>query len=233
MINSDKIKDFWDKRAYKLKEVEFESIANLEEDNKNLTLKIKDECEKVFNWLPQIKDLKILDLGAGVGQWAFRFAQKKAKYILAVERSKGLVEIGEMKKKDLKLNNIDFENSPAETFTSNETFDLVFISGLFVYLNNSQYKKILNNLHDLVSENGLLMIRDGMSIQKEQYEINDQYSEHLNAFYSAIYRKRNNYIQSIENQGFKLIKDENMFPEGHVLNKYPQTRLHLFLFKKI
>ena len=31
---------------------------------------------------------------------------------------------------------------------------------------------------------------------------------------------------------FELLRDENMFEEGHPLNKYPETRLRLFLFRK-
>lgn len=232
MIDSEKVNDFWEKRALVLGNVEFESIANLEENHDDLLLKIKDETSKIFGWLPNIKNLKILDLGAGVGQWAFRFAELEAKHVYAVERSSGLVKIGRNEISKRSLNNISFIECAAEDFSTHETFDLVFISGLFVYLNPEQYNKILNNISNFLSQDGLLLIRDGMSIQNEQYEINNQYSEHLNTMYSAVYRTREEYISSIENNSFCLLHDENMFPEGHKLNKYKETRLHLFLFKK-
>ena len=80
MLEPDKVKQFWDAQAaaYQKKGVAVESISNLEPDLQKMQLKISDETQKVFAWLPDVATKTILDLGAGVGQWAFRFAKRGA-----------------------------------------------------------------------------------------------------------------------------------------------------------
>ena len=125
-MDKKKVKDFWDNRARKYQSLPFESIVNLEEDPKNLELKISLETEKVFNWLGNIEGFRILDLGAGVGQWAFRLVERGAESVIAVEYSPDLVEIGRQEAKQRKLSNVEFFVSPAEDFVTSSDFDDVF-----------------------------------------------------------------------------------------------------------
>jgi len=74
-----------------------------------------------------------------------------------------------------------------------------------------------------------MMIGTGI---ESRHEIDNQFSDHLKSNYSATYRTREQYKELFENAGFVLSKDENMFPEGHPLNKYEETRLRLFLFRR-
>ncbi len=231
MIDSKKVKQFWDGRASSYKKVAFESVANLEQDPENLKRKIDDESAKVFSWLPDLTGLSILDLGAGVGQWSFRFAQRGACRVLAVEYAEGLVEIGRQEAQRRGTDTVEFVASPAEQFCTSERFDLVFISGLFVYLTDEQASMLLKNVGGFVAKGGHLMLRDGTGISGP-YEINDRHSEHLGEKYSATYRTRDQLVAMMESCGVTLLNDENVFPEGHPLNKYPDTRLRLFLFGK-
>ena len=94
MIDPDKVRRFWEGRADSYDKIALESMANLEQDADNLRLKIDDETAKVFDWLPDLDGLSVLDLGAGVGQWSVRFAQRGARRVVAVEYAEGLAEIG-------------------------------------------------------------------------------------------------------------------------------------------
>ena len=231
MIDPSKVKRFWEGRAAVVGKVAFESVANLEQDQSNLKLKIDDETKKVFEWLPDVAGMSVLDLGAGVGQWTFRFAERGAGHVLAVEYAQGLAEVGAAEAKRRGADQIQFLVSSAEEFDTLQTFDLVYISGLFVYLNDDQANQLLDRLIRFVRPGGLLMVRDGTGVMK-RYEINDRFSEHLGERYSATYRTRDDYVASITRRGFELVRDENMFAEGHPLNKYSETRLRLFLFRK-
>lgn len=230
MLDKDKVRNFWNARAKSLNNVAFESIVNLEQDSKSLEVKISHETDKVFSWLGDVENKSILDLGAGVGQWAFRFIDRGAKKVTAVEFSEELVAIGRDEASRRGVNQIEFVVKPAELFETYETFDVVYCSGLCVYLNDDQFELLTKKLSKFVRPNGILVLREGMAILS-RYEINDRYSEHLQTNYSATYRTRDEYISAL-NDSFDLIKDENMFPEGHPLNKYPETRLHLFLFNR-
>src|ERR1700759_5175019 len=132
-IDQAKVKAFWDSRAKKLRSVKFESIANLEEDPANLELKIRLETEKVFNYLGSLTGRTVVDLGAGVGQWSLRFLERGAAHVTAVEYSEDLAKIGREECGQRGMHNVDFVVSPAEHFSSDSTFDVVFVSGLFVY----------------------------------------------------------------------------------------------------
>lgn len=231
MINPEKVKQFWDSRAKVYTKVALESVANLEQDPANLQRKIDDETTKVFSWLADISGRSVLDLGAGVGQWSFRFAERGANKVLAVEYAAGLAEIGRSEAVQRNMPQVEFVVSAAEKFNSQQPFDLVFISGLFVYLNDDQASELLAKLQSFVSDGGLLLLRDGTSIHG-RHEIDDRFSEHLGQNYSATYRSAAEYINAFSDAGFDCIKDENMFAEGHPLNKYPETRLRLFLFRK-
>lgn len=231
MLNPQQVKQFWENRSNTYAKVQFESIANLEQDPENLALKIRDETAKVFDWLPDITGKNILDLGAGVGQWTFRFAERLANTITAVEYAEGLAEIGRQEAIRRQFNNIEFIVSPAECFISKGPFDIVFISGLFVYLNDNQAEQLLQNLQQMVGQKTCLLLRDGSGVQR-RHEINSKFSDHLQAEYSATYRTPEEYTSLFEAAGFTCLRQENMFPEGHPLNKYPETRLRLFHFQR-
>lgn len=231
MIDANKVKQFWEGRAGKYRRIAFESLANLEHDEKNLKVKIDDESKKVFGWLPDLTGLSILDLGAGVGQWTFRFADRGASRVVAVEYAQGLAEIGQKEAQKRGYSNVEFRVSPAEEFDTHEQFDVVFISGLFVYLTDSQCEKLMTRLGRFVRAGGRLVLRDGTGTPT-RYEINDRHSEHLGESYSATYRTRDDYVALMESVGLTRERDENMFPDGHQLNKYPETRLRLYAFRR-
>ena len=229
MIDAKKIKNFWDSRADVFGKVAFESIANLEQDPNNLEVKIRLETNKVLAWLPDLQHKTILDLGAGVGQWALRFSLLGASNITAVEYSLGLVEIGRKEAARRAIQNIEFVVSAAEDFKSDLQYDVIFISGLFVYLTDQQAVRLLSNLSNCTKKSSSVLLRDGVG-RFVRHEINDRYSDHLQSHYSATYRTAEQYQKMFEEAGFQCLRDEDMFPEGHSLNKYPETRLRLFSF---
>ncbi len=231
MLDPVKIKKFWENRAQALESVTFEGVANLEEDPENVKLKIKDETKKVFDWLPEIKGKRIVDLGAGVGQWTFRFSDRDAELVTAVEFTESLSNIGIKEAERRNCKNVEFVVSPAEKYSAEEKYDIIFISGLFVYLNDDQADILINNIPSLCHQNTIILLRDGTGLDG-RHEINDQFSDHLQSNYSATYRTREQYKLLFEKAGFSLIRDENMFPEGHPLNKYKETRLCLYLFER-
>ena len=235
MLDPVKVQRFWEGRAAAQGRVAFESIANLEQDARHLQLKIDDETAKVFAWLPPLDRLSVLDLGAGVGQWTFRFAERGAARIVAVEYAEGLARIGAAEAARRGFDTVEFVVGAAEAYAdeaaSAETFDLVFISGLFVYLNDDQAERLLRRLPALLRPGGTLLLRDGTGVSV-RHEIDDRYSEHLAVRYSATYRTREQYLGAFEAHGLRCMRDENMFPEGHSLNKYPETRLRLYEFRR-
>ncbi|HXE71365.1 MAG TPA: class I SAM-dependent methyltransferase [Candidatus Nitrosotenuis sp.] len=230
MIDPEKVKGFWRARARSGKDLPFESIGNLEQDPDNLKLKVQLETAKVFSWLPALEGRSILDLGAGVGQWSFRFAERGAR-VVAVEYCEEMARIGRLEAARRGMaNRVVFLTSAAEDFESQEAFDIIFMSGLMVYMNDDQAERLSTRLRPQCRPDGLLMLRDGTGLGR-RHEIDNQFSEHLQACYSATYRTREQYLALFAAAGFRLVRDEDMFEEGCPLNKYRETRLRLYLFK--
>lgn len=229
MINPDDVKWFWETRSEKLGKLPFESIANLEEKEDLLHLKVSLEQEKLMPLLSLTPQTNLLDLGAGVGQWSFRFAPR-VQHVTAVEYIDSLAEIGRVETKKRGLNNVEFITSPAETFHTTQQFDVIFISGLFVYLSREQADQLMNHLLTFIKPDGVLLLRDGTSILSDAHQINNQYSSILNEYYSAYYRTRGQYTALFTNAGFQLIQDGQVFEEGSPLNKFTETRLWYYLF---
>lgn len=229
MIDKDKVKEFWDGRAATYGALDFDSIANLEQDPDNLALKTKLETEKVFGWLGPIAGWSVLDLGAGVGQWAFRFVDRGAARVRAVEYSGPLAEIGRKEAARRGVSNLEFVVSPAEEYDAPGTFDLVFISGLFVYMNDDQADRLMSHLPRFCTPTTTVLLRDGTGREK-RHEIDNRMSDHLKTNYSATYRTAAQYQEMFERRGFRLVRHEDMFEEGCPLNKYPETRLRIYRF---
>lgn len=230
-IDSNKVKNFWSSRAKKYGAVPYESVTNLEEKSDLLKLKLQLEREKVFNSITLTKDMSVLDLGAGTGIWSALISHK-CENVYAVEYIKEFTEIGRQEMKDAGIENVHFINIPAQDFTSETQYDLIFISGLFVFLNDDEANQLLTNINTYSRAGTTLLLRDGTSILENRYEINNRYSDILGACYSSIYRTAREYIDSFESIHFDLIKDENMFEESCELNKFPETRLRLYIFEK-
>jgi SAM-dependent methyltransferase len=231
MIDAGNVKRFWEARGSKLGEVPFESIANLEEDPKLLELKVKLEQERVLPLLPLGPERALLDLGAGVGQWTFRFAPL-VRRVVAVEYSAPLAEIGRKEAARRGAHNVEFVVSAAEAYETSERFDVVFVSGLFVYLTDAQCERLMASLPRLLAPGGTLLLRDGTSVLPgRRHEIDHRFSQHLREYYSAVYRTRDEYLELFARAGFALTSDGQMFDESNPLNKYPETRLRYYVFR--
>jgi 2-polyprenyl-3-methyl-5-hydroxy-6-metoxy-1,4-benzoquinol methylase len=229
-IDPDKVKKFWENRAERLGKIPLESLTNLEENPELLKIKVEKEQAKVGRYLSLNSSLSVLDLGAGVGSWS-AFLAPHVRKVCAVEFASSLAELGQKTLAEKGLTNVEFVNSPAQQFTSSEKFDLVFISGLLIYLNDAECQQMVQNAATYTRPGSQLFLRDGTGLQT-RYEINNQYSENLKTLYSAVYRTRDEYIALFESAGFRLVKDENMFDESVALNKFSQTRLRIYLFEK-
>ena len=125
---------------------------------------------------------------------------------------------------------INFFNSTAESFYKKKRFDLIWISGLLIYLNDKKIKKLLNNCKKMLNQNGLIIIRDATAKKKELI-LKNKFSEELNTFYSAKYRTKSQY-NKIFSKDFFILNNENMFPKESSLNKRKETILRIYKLKK-
>lgn len=103
--------------------------------------------------LPDLKGKKILDLGCGNGSMSKYFVNNGAKYVLALDISKNMIEEAKEKNSDEK---ITFDVLGMEEISSiKEKFDIVFSSLAFHYIED--FNKLTNDINELLNENGMLL----------------------------------------------------------------------------
>ena len=92
--------------------------------------------EKVMEYLGQIKDKVIIDIGAGSGYFSVRLAKSEAKVIAADVNDDFLVALKKRKEK-LKLDNIEVRKIPYDSpgLTANEV-DMAFIVNTYHHIEN-------------------------------------------------------------------------------------------------
>lgn len=224
------IKKFWEERGDKYSKIPYESLSNFETDPKILLEKIENETRLVLKKLPFKKFYNLLDLGSGVGQWTFRLSPF-VKKITAVEYASSQIKIAKKEQDKREITNIEFIESPAEIFLSPIKFDIIFISGLFVYLNNQQAKSMICNIKKMITSTSTVFLREPSSILKDRYELTNIFSNELKTHYSATYRTRNEIIKLFSESGFICTEDANFFEEGSHLNKFPETRLRYYILR--
>ncbi len=227
-LDYSKIKHFWDERAKRDNSVE--NPGNLEDDPELNEIKVALEKAKILEYITLHPDMYLLDLGSGSCFWSI-FLAKKVKRVVAVDFSKNMLDLGVFEAAGKGTTNIDFVQSSCQEFVSKRTFDIVFISGLFLYLNDPELETAMSRISGYAREGTRVLFRDGTGV-RERYEFRNRYSPGLKAYYSATYRTREDFIKLFRSKGFDLIKDDDMFPEGSPLNKYPETRLRIYLFSR-
>lgn len=226
MIDRNDIKNFWEQRGKKFS-APTEEMANLESSPELLQLKVEQEKNIVLPRLNLKPGIDVLDVGAGYGQWSMRFAPY-VRSVTAVEYADSMLQAGLKEAKNRKLNNIKFVSSPAEDFTPDAQYQLVFISGLFLYLDDSQAEKVANMVKKALAPNGIFFLREAISLLDYPYLIENRWSNAMESNYSAIYRLPNDFMRLFNN--LRLVEKGPFFQEGSPLNKWKETRLFFFLF---
>ena len=225
-----RVKIFWENRAKQYFKSDSFSLTNLEEDNELQKIKIKKEKEKILDVIELTKETMLLDLGSGIGYWSLLFAPR-CKKVIGVDFIKKMNEMARERAKKEKITNVDFITSDIINFRTKINFDYVFLSGVLLYLVDSDASLLIKKINDYTKQNSRILVRDSTGING-RFEIKDRYSEDLQANYNAVYRSRSELINLFSIHGFNLVYDDDMFDDDSPLNKWDETRLRFYVFQK-
>ena len=229
-MNNDNIKEFWKNRADKYDITQSYNITNLEENKKLQKIKIDNELQKISNIFSPSKNKILLDLGSGLGFWSFKFAAE-VKKVIAVDFVEKMNLSVKREVEKLNIYNLELVTSDVVDFIPNIKIDYVFLSGVLLYLNDQRALKLIKNIYSYTNNNSEVLVRDATGLNG-RYVIKNKYSEALKSNYSAIYRSKKEIITLFETNGFVLKYNDDMFKSGSPLNKWDETRLRVYLFKR-
>ena len=228
--------EFWEKQSKK--RVEFiHSISNLSNNQDFSKEKSKIEMLIIENHLKEINKNfdSCIEIGAGTCQWT-HLLTKFSKNVLATDTSVEMLKRGKehLKKNYLTSKRISYfcGDILKEKLPENSPYDLFFISGLILYLDEQNFLDLLNFINTFTRKNSIIILREPVATN-ETYILNNVFSKELQTNYSAIYRTENDIIKIFKKFNFIILKKNWIHEDGSKFNKWTKTRLKLFTFKRI
>ena len=139
-INASIIKDYFNKKA---------DLVFTDEAAKN-----EEKC--LSKYLPDKKQLTVLDLGCGNGRWAYVLDERLDHYV-GIDFSDTFIK---QAKRRFKYERIEFHCLPAQEYISEHKFDIIFVVGLMTYMNDDQIEIMAGNLEKMLNPDGKIIIRN-------------------------------------------------------------------------
>ncbi len=163
------------------------------------------ERPEILSYLPHFKGKTILDLAAGIGRYTGEFA-KEAEKVVAVDIAKNHIEQNRLNNAVYK--NIDYICKDAmDLQLEPNRFDLIFISWLFMYLEDEEVTFLVRKISTWLKPGGTLFFRESCAARLRRSEVND---------YFAIYRGLSDYPQFFK-EGFSLVKEGSVMAYEDVM----------------
>lgn len=226
-IDTDSVKKFFDQRANK-KVKNLMEITSFQEE-KNLNQRQIEESEVLLDNI-NFNGKKILEIGCGLGRWASFFHDKCDVY-LGIDYSKNLIQIA---KENYNFENCYFQEMSAFDIDINELivrppFDIIFIAGVLIYLNDEDIPLMIKEINKIASENKVIYIRETISTLDTRLTLKNFYSNDLNFDYNAIYRTEDELIKFFEEfNNITLITSDSIHES---LNKHEETGYKYFILR--
>ena len=156
-----------------------------------LDYRLRKELATIADWLDVVGgSASVLDLGCGAGAWVEIFA-KRYQAVIGVERSPLMAEAA--RQRVAHLSNARILQGDTREDLPDGPFDLIFLGGLCMYLNDADVVELLSALKRRLGEAGSIILREstvrkGMLLAQGEYQ--------------AVYRSVELYGQLFEDAGF-------------------------------
>ena len=145
-------------------------------------------------------DGTVLNLGSGIGYWAEHFAEHFAK-VVAVEASTPLYDA--LKQRCASYCTVEPVQGDVLLFEPEDCYELVFLGGLLMYLNEGDVVSLLRKLVRHVEPGGLIVCRETTVRQGAVTRDGD---------YQAVYRSVATYTRIFNECGLSAVKVKRNMP---------------------
>ena len=179
------------------------------------------ESEFIKSKLSSNQYTKVLDLGCGNGQWFSLLEPLCQEYHCVDPFISPAPQI-------LNHSKVSYSKIDCLDFTTSLKFDLVFISGLILYLTDDSLFNLFSNITEFIHPSSIIFMREPLGI-KERFVLNNHFSKELDSYYSATYRTFSEYVSIFDNFNFSILDSGWVHPDGSLHNKRVETRLSFFI----
>ena len=187
------------------------------------------------SFLPQEKDLTVLDLGCGNGYWT-KLLAKKYKKVVGIDNSQNLIQIAKNKRQ---LSNIEYKlvEIEADFPFNNDSFDLVFSNMVIHYIKN--INKLAQELYRIIKPNGLIILSFAHPIFEssknpslKSIKIRTLYKTFTlggSAELTLQYEPLDLIIKKFLDADFKLVQQKDAIIPTDLAEKYPRYKEYIGL----
>ncbi len=146
--------------------------------------RLRKELRTTNDWLNEIPDSgRVLDVGCGAGTWTEVFAQRY-KTVIGIEQSSLMYNAA--RERLAHLSNAKILKGDGRHNLPQGSFDMIFLGGLCMYLNDQDIVALLRSLKGRLNEGGAIILRESTVHQGEFISKGE---------YKAVYRSVNRYHQ--------------------------------------
>lgn len=231
-IDNSSVNDFFKDRASKYNQNNPLKAVLYQDNNPQIAIdRDLKEKKKLLPLLNLIKSTKVLDIGCGIGRWAKTMAPLVNKYH-GTDLMPQFIDIAKEECKE--FSNVTFQFISAQEITDTSIdgkFNLIFISGLLMYLNDNEIRNLFNVLNSYMENYCQILIREPIGIE-ERLTLNKVWSEELQCEYSAVYRTKFELASIIESSltNLELVNSDFLFDDK--LNNRVETKQYYFLYER-
>ena len=157
--------------------------------------RFKVERQTIADWLDAVpKSATVLDVGCGAGAWTRIFADRYAR-VIGIEGSSSMVEAARQQTRNAP--NVEILAGDVRVDLPDRKFQLAFLGGLCMYLNDDDVVALLSDLKHRVGGTGAIVLRESTVPRKRRVATGD---------YQAVYRTVTDYHELFARVGFSCLE---------------------------
>jgi len=152
--------------------------------------RLHKEIRTISDWLNAVYDSgRVLDVGCGAGTWT-EISARRYKTVIGIEQSSLMLKAA--RERVARLPNVEILEGDGRYDLPEGCFDMIFLGGLCMYLNDLDVMALLQSLKSRLIEGGSIILREstvhqGVSLSRGEYQ--------------AVYRSVNLYRQLFDGAG--------------------------------
>lgn len=147
------------------------------------------EKDKIFSSVDFNENMEVLDLGCGPGRWTIPISLYVEK-VVAVD----FIDDPEF----CIIDNVEYHQKNVMDFETDEKFDVIFLSGILQYLNNSDVNILLERCYRWLKDDGKIVMISTVSMGDIFWRFDGNFE--------GCYRTKDQYKEMLLNTGFGIDK---------------------------
>ena len=157
--------------------------------------RLKAELATVGDWLEEVPTSgAVLDVGCGAGTWTALFAERYCS-VVGIEASASMAKAA--RRQTIALPNVEIVEGDVRDSLPDRCFDLVFLGGLCMYLNEEDVVTLLRELGDRIGPDGQIVLRESTARRRSSRTLGE---------YQAVYRTVAAYGELFRQAGFSGVE---------------------------